>query len=170
MIKILKGAEVDILGDGSLDYPDEVLAELDFVIASVHQGFKKNVTERIMKAMENPYVDIIGHPTGRLISGREGYQLDIEAVINYASQTDTILEINAYYDRLDLNDINATKAKEKRVLLAIGTDAHNIRMMDYMKLGLGVARRAWLEKSSIINCLPPEKMFPKRRKIAGAML
>lgn len=163
-IIILKGAEVDILGDGSLDYPDEILAELDFVIGSIHQGFKKNVTERMFKAMENPYLDIIGHPTGRLISSREGYDVDIDRVIDYAARTGTALEINAYYDRLDLNDTNVLKAREKNVMIAIGTDSHNVRMMEYMKLGLGVARRGWLEKHRILNCYPVKRMFPKRKK------
>lgn len=163
-IKILKGMEVDILGDGSLDYPDEILAELDFVIGSIHQGFKKNVTERMLKAMQNPYLDIIGHPSGRLISSREGYNVDIEMVIEYAGKTGTALEINAYYDRLDLNDTNLLKAKGKNVMICIGTDAHSVWMMDYMKLGIGVARRGWLEKNKILNCYSIEKMPLKRKK------
>ncbi|MGB9642354.1 MAG: DNA polymerase/3'-5' exonuclease PolX, partial [Candidatus Ratteibacteria bacterium] len=163
-IKIFKGAEVDILGDGTLDYPDEVLAELDFVIGSIHQGFKKNVTERMIKAMENRYVDIIGHPTGRLISSREGYEVNIDKVIEYAAKTGTALEINAYYDRLDLNDVNAMKAKEKNVMIAIGTDAHNTKMMEYMPLGVAVARRAWLEKSGLVNCYDWKKIPVKRNK------
>ncbi len=163
-ITIFKGAEVDILGDGRLDYPDEILAELDFVIGSIHQGFKKNVTERMLKAMENPYLDIIGHPTGRLISSREGYDLDIDTVIKYAAQTGTALEINAYYDRLDLNDVNVLKARENNANIAIGTDAHNVRMMEYMKLGIGVARRGWLEKNMILNCRDLKDLFPKRKK------
>lgn len=164
-IIILKGMEVDILGDGSLDYPDEILAELDFVIASIHQGFKKNVTERLLKAMENPFVDIIGHPTGRLISRREGYDVDIDVVIEYAGKTSTALEINAYYDRLDLNDTNTLKAREKNVMISIGTDAHSVWMMDYMRLGLGVARRSWLEKYRILNCYDPGKIPLKRKKM-----
>ncbi|HOK80392.1 MAG TPA: DNA polymerase/3'-5' exonuclease PolX [bacterium] len=163
-IKIFKAAEVDILGNGEMDYPDEILAELDFVIGSIHQGFKKNVTERMIKAMENRYVDIIGHPTGRLISSREGYEVDIDKVIEYAAKTGTALEINAYYDRLDLNDVNAMKAKEKNVMIAIGTDAHNIKMMEYMTLGVAVARRAWLEKSRLLNCYDWKKMPVKRNK------
>ncbi|MCM8821746.1 MAG: DNA polymerase/3'-5' exonuclease PolX [Candidatus Omnitrophica bacterium] len=164
-ITILKAAEVDILGDGKLDYPDEILAELDFVIGSIHQGFKKNVTERMIAAMENRYLDIIGHPTGRLISSREGYDVDIDRVIEHAAKTGTILEINAYYDRLDLNDTNVFKAREKKVMVSIGTDAHNTRMMEYMKLGVGVARRGWLEKHRIINCYPVREMLVKRKRV-----
>ncbi|MCX7706101.1 MAG: DNA polymerase/3'-5' exonuclease PolX [bacterium] len=163
-ITILKGMEVDILGDGKLDYPDEVLAELDFVIGSIHQGFKKNVTERMLKAMENPYLDIIGHPTGRLLSSREGYSVDIDTVIEYAGKTFTALEINAYYDRLDLNDTNLLKAREKNVMVCIGTDAHSVWMMDYLKLGIGVARRGWLEKDKILNCYHFKEMPLKRKK------
>ncbi|MCM8816764.1 MAG: DNA polymerase/3'-5' exonuclease PolX [Candidatus Omnitrophica bacterium] len=164
-ITILKGMEVDILGDGSLDYPNEVLAELDFVIGSIHQGFKKNVTERMLKAMENPYLDIIGHPTGRLISSREGYDVDIDMVIEYAGKTGTCLEINAYYDRLDLNDTNILKAKEKKVIICIGTDAHSVYMMEYMKLGIGTARRGWLGKNEILNCYPVREIPFKRKKM-----
>ncbi|HOQ81858.1 MAG TPA: DNA polymerase/3'-5' exonuclease PolX, partial [bacterium] len=162
-IKIFKGAEVDILGNGNLDYPDEILAQLDFVIGSIHQGFHKNVTERMIKAMENPYLDIIGHPTGRLISGREGYDIDIDRVIEYAGRNGVALEINAYFDRLDLNDINVLKARQKGAMLVIGTDAHNINMFEYMKLGVAVARRGWLDKKRILNCY---RVFdiPLRRK------
>ncbi len=156
--------EVDILGDGKLDYPDEVLAELDFVIGSIHQGFKKNVTERMLRVMENPYLDIIGHPTGRLISSREGYDVDIDTVIEYAGKTGTALEINAYHDRLDLNDTNLLKAREKNVMISIGTDAHSVLMMDYIKLGLGTARRGWLGKNSILNCYSVREMPLKRKK------
>ena len=162
-IKIFKGAEVDILGDGNLDYADEILAQLDFVIGSVHQGFHKNITERMIKAMENPYLDIIGHPTGRLISGREGYDIDIDRVIEYAGKTGVALEINAYFDRLDLNDINVLKARQKGVMLAIGTDAHNINMFEYMKLGVAVARRGWLDKKRVLNCYSVFDI-PLRRK------
>jgi len=163
-IKILKGIEVDILGDGSLDYDDKILEELDFVIAAIHQGFKKNVTERIKKAIENPYVDIIAHPTGRLLSGREGYDVDIDEVIEYASKYNVVLEINAYPDRLDLNDVNIMKAKSKNVKFSIGTDAHNIGMLKYIKFGIGMARRGFLTPSSVINTYPLEKI-PFRRRL-----
>jgi len=163
-IKILKGAEVDILADGSLDYSDKVLEELDFVIGAIHQGFKKDVTERIKKAMDNPYVDIIAHPTGRLLTGREGYDVDIEEIIEYAAKKGVILEINCYPDRLDLNDVNILKAKTQGVIFALGTDAHNIGMLKYISFGIGIARRGWLTKNDVINTYSWEEMPLRRRK------
>ena len=157
-ITILMGTEVDILQDGSLDYPDEVLEKMDFVIAAVHLGFKKHVTERMLEAMDNPYVDIIAHPTGRLLSGRTGYDIDIEKVMKKAAETGVALEINAYYDRLDLDDINSRMAKQMGVKLIINTDAHNIGMMRDMKLGVCVARRAWLKTEDVLNTLPWNKL------------
>jgi len=157
-ITILMGTEVDILQDGSLDYPDEVLEKMDFVIAAVHLGFKKHVTERMLDAMDNPYVDIIAHPTGRLLSGRTGYDIDIEKVMKKAAETGVALEINAYYDRLDLDDINSRMAKQMGVKLIINTDAHNIGMMRDMKLGVCVARRAWLKTEDVLNTLPWNKL------------
>jgi DNA polymerase (family 10) len=163
-IRILKGMEVDILGDGSLDYSDKILEELDFVIAAIHQGFKKNVTERIKKAIENPYVDIIAHPTGRLLSGREGYEIDIEEVIEYASKFNVVLEINCYPDRLDLNDIHILKAKKKNIKFSLGTDSHNIGMLKYIRFGIGIAKRGWLTKEEILNTYKWEEMPLRRRK------
>ncbi len=158
--RLLAGTEVDILPDGTLDYPDEVLKELDFVVASVHMWRKdEDVTPRILKAMENPYVHVIGHPTGRLISQREGYHVDIEAVIQKAADTGTALEINAYYDRLDLRDVNVRKANELGVKLSIGTDTHNIGQLWMMALGVGTARRGWSTKSSIINTMSYDELI-----------
>ena len=157
-ITILMGTEVDILQDGTLDYPDEVLGKMDFVIAAVHQGFKKHVTERMLDAMDNLNVDIIAHPTGRLLSGRTGYDVNIEKVMEKAVETGVALEINAYYDRLDLDDINSRMAKQMGVKLVINTDAHNIGMMRDMKLGVCVARRAWLKKDDVLNALPWNKL------------
>lgn len=150
-IKILKAMEVDILGDGSLDYPDDILAQLDIVIAAIHSGFTKNPEERIIKAMENKYVKIIAHPTGRLIGSRESYQIDLDKIFKKAIETDTCLEINAYYERLDLNDYSCRKAKEYGIKFAIGTDAHNVDAMWQIRLGIGVARRAWLTEKDIYN-------------------
>ena len=149
---LLKGAEVDILSDGQLDYPDEVLRELDFVVASIHI-WKKNedATQRIIKAMENPYVTIIGHPTGRLIGQREGYHVDIDTIIDKAVETKTFLEMNAYYERLDFNDVNARKAKERGALLVINTDAHHVGQLPMIRLGIGQARRAWLGPQDVVN-------------------
>ena len=156
-LRVLSGAEVDITQDGSLDYSDEILKRLDVVIAAVHIAFKKNVTKRIVSAMENPNVDIIAHPTGRLISSREGYDIDLDRIMEKAALTNTALEINAYFDRLDLNDTNCRKAKDLGVKFAIGTDAHNLGMLWYAKLGVGVARRGWLERGDVLNsCSWPE--------------
>lgn len=155
-IKILKGTEVDILQDGRLDFPDEILKDLDIVVAAIHSGFKRNVTERMLKAMENPYVTIIAHPSGRLISGREGYDVDLENVIEGAQKFGVVLELNAYYDRLDLNEFYLKKAKDKNIKISLGTDTHHTGGLEMMRFGVGIARRAWLEKKDIINCLSYE--------------
>jgi len=152
-VKILKGTEVDILKDGSLDFDDKVLEELDLVIAAIHSGFKQNVTDRTIKAIEDPNVDIIAHPSGRLISKREGYEVDIEAIIERAKRYGKMLELNAYPDRLDLNDQNLRRAKDTGVRVSIGTDAHAAAQMRWMRFGVGTARRGWLEKRDIINTL-----------------
>lgn len=161
--RILKGIEVDILKDGSLDFADQVLKRLDIVIASVHSGFRQNVTQRMIRAMHNPHVDVICHPTGRLISRREGYEVDIHAVMKAAVETKTALEINAYFDRLDLNDVNAKKAKDMGVRMSIGTDSHSVETLWYLSLGVGVARRGWLEKKDLLNTLDATHLL-KRSK------
>jgi DNA polymerase (family 10) len=160
--KILKGSEVDILFDGKLDFPDDVLKKLDFVIAAIHSGFKRNVTERILKAMDNPWVSIIAHPSGRLISRREGYDVDLEKVLQAAKEKGKALELNAYYDRLDLNEFYLKKAKENNVKIGIGTDTHYAKGLQMMRFGVGIARRAWLEKKDILNCLSYEKLKKKQ--------
>ncbi len=152
-IKLLKGTEVDILGDGRLDFPDDLLKKLDIVVGSVHSGFRKNVTERMLKAMENPDLDIIGHPSGRLISGREGYDVDLDKVLEGAKKFGKALELNAFYDRLDLNELYLKKAKDLGIPVALGTDTHSAAGLTMMRLGVGIARRAWLEKKDILNCL-----------------
>ncbi len=152
-IKILKGIEVDILKSGNLDFSDRILSNLDIVVAAIHQGFKQNVTKRICSAIENPYVKIIAHPTGRLINKREGYEVDLEKILEHARKYQKILEINAYPNRLDLNDIWARRAKEMGIKLAINTDAHGVLDLNWMRFGIGVARRAWLEKQDVINTL-----------------
>ncbi len=151
-IKILKGTEVDILQDGRLDFPDELLKKLDLAIAAIHSGFKRNVTERIFRAMENPYVSIIAHPSGRLISKREGYDVDLEKVLQEAKNKGKALELNAYYDRLDLNEYYLRKAKQLGLQISIGTDTHSPGGLRMMHFGVGIARRAWLEKKDILNC------------------
>ena len=152
-LKILKGTEVDILQNGQLDFSEEILRKLDFVVAAIHSGFKKNVTERILRAMENPYVRVIAHPSGRLISRREGYDVDLEKVLEGAQKTGTALELNAYYDRLDLNEFYLKRAKDKGIKISIGTDTHSPQGLAMMHFGIGIARRAWLEKPDVLNCL-----------------
>ena len=161
-IRVLTGAEVDIKNDGSLDYPDSLLAQLDLVIGAIHSGFKQRreqITTRITTAMRNPYLHIIAHPTGRLLGEREPYEVDIDRVIEVARETGTALEINAYTERLDLDDINCMKAKQKGVRLAIGTDAHHLDQLWMMELGVMVARRGWLEASSVLNTLSAEELL-----------
>lgn len=161
---ILKGCEVDIRADGSLDFPDELLSRLDFVIASIHSGFKNNPTERILKAMKNPFVDAIGHPTGRLISRREAYQIDLHSIYKAARLTETALEINAHPERLDLSDTNAKAAVEAGVKIVINTESHDLADFEYMKYGIATARRGWLTKENIINCVPAERLSALRKK------
>jgi len=162
--QFLKGTEADILQDGKLDFSDALLAELDFVVAAVHSGFKKNVTERIIKAMDNPYVKTIAHPSGRLISGREGYEVDLEKVLQAAKKKGKALELNAYFDRLDLNEFYLKKAKDLGIPITIGTDMHYAHGLAMMRFGVGIARRAWLGKKDILNTLSLEKL---RKKLAG---
>lgn len=163
-IFILKGAEVDILRNGKLDYPDSVLKTLDIVICAIHQGFRKNVTKRFLEAMENPFIHIIAHPTGRLLSGRKGYDVDLDKVFEKAQDRGIILEINSYFNRLDLNDTNVKRAKEYDIKFSIGTDAHNDGMLKYWRLGVGIARRAWITKEDIINCYTLRKLKNILRK------
>jgi DNA polymerase (family 10) len=160
-IKILKGAEVNILKDGSLDIKDEVLAKLDFVGAAVHSHFNlpKNIqTERIKKAMANTHVNCIFHPTGRVINRRPAYEIDIDEIIDYAKKTGTILEIDAYPDRLDLKDEHIKKCVEKGVKMVIDTDAHSVLHLGFLDLGVSQARRGWTKKEDILNTLPVEKL------------
>ena len=160
--RLLKGTEVDILPDGTLDLSDEVLSHLDIVIAAIHTGFKQpreRITKRILMAMQNPHVDIIAHPTGRLLGSREPYDVDLDRVMEMAVQTHTGLEINAYHERLDLNDIQCMRAKGKGVMISIGTDAHYPEQMWMMSLGAAVARRGWLEKDDVLNCLPAHRLI-----------
>ncbi len=160
--RILKGSEVDILPDGRLDFGDNILKRLDLVVAAVHRGFKKNVTERILKAMENPHVTVIAHPSGRLISRREGYDVDLEKVIEGAQKSGKALELNAYYDRLDLNEFYLKIAREKKIKISIGTDTHYAQGLQMIRFGVGIARRAWLEKRDILNCLSYEDLVNKK--------
>ncbi len=148
---VKKGIEVDILLDGSLDLSDEVLSQLDWVVASVHSHFSRDNTDRIIKAMENPYVNAIGHPTGRLIGLREPYPVDMDAVIKAAKETGTALEINAQPRRMDIDEIWIRKAVENGVKLVISTDAHNLGNFAFMEIGVSIARRGWATKKDILN-------------------
>ena len=150
-ITVLKAAEVDILPDGSLDYSNDILKELDIVIAAIHSRFTQDNTERLLKAMENPYVNVIAHPTGRVIGQREGYPLDFEKVLKKAAETGTALEVNCYYNRLDLKDAHCRLAVKFGVKLAISTDSHHVDHMWMAKLGIGTARRGWVEGKDVIN-------------------
>ncbi|SFH35047.1 DNA polymerase (family 10) [Desulfotomaculum arcticum] len=152
--QLFTGIEVDILTDGRLDCPDEILAGIDVVVASVHTGFKQDratITRRMLAAIENEHVDIIGHPTGRLLGHREPYAVDVEAIIEAAARHKKILEINASPDRLDLDEFYVRLARESGVLIAINTDAHDLRRLEEMEFGISVARRAWLEPGHVIN-------------------
>jgi DNA polymerase (family 10) len=171
-LKILCGVEIDILPDGSIDYPEDVLQELDFIVASVHSNFKmpeKQMTRRIIAAMENPYVNCIGHPTGRLINKREPYAVDMEEVLQAAKKTGTLVEINASPDRLDLDDIHCMRARELGVGLTIGTDSHSLDHFEYMALGITVAQRAWLTSGHLLNTLGYDELMKhlasNRRKV-----
>ncbi len=158
---ILQGAEVEIKADGSLDYPDEVLAELDLVIASLHVSLRQpraEITARLIRAMHNPHVDIIGHPSGRLLPNREGADLDMEAVLTAARETGVCLEINANPTRLDLDEVYSRRAAADGIPLAINTDAHTQADLDLMEYGVSVARRAWAPPASILNARPPEEI------------
>ena len=151
---ILKGCEANIKDNGELDLDNETLKRFDFVIASIHSGLKNSrekATARILKAMENRYVNIIAHPTGRLINKRKGYELDFKKIFDKSNKTNTFLEINAFPDRLDLNSINIREAINHKCRLAINTDAHNIEHLDFMRYGIGTARKGWAEAKDIIN-------------------
>ncbi len=153
-ITLLAGSEVDIRPNGSLDYPDDILAQLDIVIASIHSQFTLSeaaMTERMIAVIENPYVKIIGHPTGRLLGSRPMYPIDVDAVIRAAAENDTVLEINASPSRLDLGPEYVQKAREAGVLMSINTDAHSKSQFEFLRFGVNVARRSGLTKDDVIN-------------------
>lgn len=155
--KILKGCEANILDDGKVDINDKTLAKLDYVIAGIHSRFKmpkEKMTERIIRAMKNPHIDIISHPTGRILKKRDEYQIDFDKILKVARQTGKILEINAWPQRLDLCDTNIKKAKEAGVKMIINTDSHQKDQLYFMEYGVSQARRGWAEKNDIINTLP----------------
>ena len=155
-IHLLCGSEVDVLKDGTLDYEDDLLAELDFVVASVHTSFRleeKAMTDRIVRAINNPHVRTVGHPTGRLLNRRDPYEVNVSRLIKEAAATNTALELNAYPDRLDLSAPYIREAVGAGVKITIDTDAHDERALSFVRFGVFQARRAWVEKGSVINCL-----------------
>jgi len=165
-LTVLVGAEVDIKADGSLDYTDDLLAKCDVVVASVHMGQQQKeraITGRLITAIENENVDIIGHPTGRIIDRRDPYDVDMQAVLQAAARTGTAMEINAHPSRLDLNDVWARAAKELGVKMSIASDAHDPEQLKVMKYGITVARRGWLEKKDLLNALTLQDLMKKLR-------
>jgi len=165
--RILSGTEVDIDSNGKIDYKDEVLKEFDVVVAAIHTGFKQSreqLTRRIIKACENKYVHIIAHLTGRLWGTREAYDIDLDKILKVAKQTNTHLEINAFPQRLDLNDLHARQAKEMGVKLAISTDSHTVDQLEAIKFGISVARRGWLAKDDVINTFEVKELLRTIRK------
>ncbi len=169
-IHILKGTECDILRDGSLDFADEVLASLDFVVASIHSQFNLSLeeqTQRMLRAIANPYVDIIGHPTGRILLERAGYELDVDAMIDAAAAHHVCIEINAHPSRLDLDWRYLHRARDKGIKIPIDPDAHSIDGLDMVRYGVGIARKGWLRASDVLNTMHTEALldfFRKRRQ------
>ncbi|HKI72869.1 MAG TPA: DNA polymerase/3'-5' exonuclease PolX, partial [Verrucomicrobiae bacterium] len=168
--RLLTGSEVDILADGKLDFPDDLLTELDVVVASIHQGFSQNeseMTKRIIRAVENPYVHTIGHLTGRLLLEREPYQVNQQAVIDACAETGTWIELNANPYRFDLDWRLWPYAKSKGVKCVINCDAHRNEHAGFLRLGAGIARKGWLTKADVINTLPLQALFKELRKKRG---
>ncbi|MFO1443955.1 DNA polymerase/3'-5' exonuclease PolX [Bacillus sp. Bva_UNVM-123] len=161
-ITILSGVEMDILPDGTLDYEDELLAEMDIVIASIHSAFsqpKEKIMSRLKTALQNPHVDIIAHPTGRKIGIRDGYEVDINMLIELAKETNTALELNANPNRLDLSAQHIRQAQEAGVKIVINTDAHKRSTLHHMSIGVSVAKKGWIKKDTVINALNTEELF-----------
>ena len=159
--KVLKGSECDILKDGTLDLPDEVLAKLDVVGISVHSYFnltRSEQTERVKRAMANPHADILFHPTGRVINRRDAYDIDMDEIIAHAKKTRTVLEVDAYPDRLDIKDEYIKKCVEAGVRMSIDSDAHARAHFPYLEFGVAQARRGWAEKDDVVNAFSAEKM------------
>jgi len=154
--QILKGTEVDILSDGKLDFSEKILEKLDLAVAAIHSGFKQDkgkMTKRIIQALENPHIHVLAHPSGRLLGARDPYEVEMDELMESAKKYGKALEINAYFERLDLDDIHCRKAKEMGIRVGIGTDAHHLDQMWMMSLGAAVARRGWLETKDVLNTL-----------------
>ena len=166
-IRVFSGIECDILRDGSLDFPDETLAELDFVVASIHSTLnlsEAEMTKRVIRAMENPYVTMLAHPTGRLLLKREGYAIEIPAIIDAAARTGTWIELNAAPKRLDLDWRWWPLAKRKGVRCVINPDAHRVARLQDLSFGIGSARKGWLTKDDVVNCLPLNRIEAELKK------
>ena len=162
IFRVFKGTECDILADGSLDYPDELLDEFDYVVASIHSSFqltREEMTRRLVRAISNPRVTMIGHPTGRLLLARDAYAVDLDAVILAAAKADTMIEINASPHRLDLDATHCRRARDEGVKIVINPDAHSVSGFHDLEFGLSVARRGWLEKGDVWNTLPLKSML-----------
>ena len=165
-IRILAGIECDIKSDGSMDYRDDVLEQLDWVVASIHIGMQRDeetITNRIISAIQNPYTRVIGHPTGRLIQKRNPYQVNLDKVFEAAAEQKVFMEINCSPSRLDLRDVDARRAKEAGVKISLGTDAHSVSQMEFLPLGVGVARRGWLEPEDVVNTWNIERVLGFRK-------
>jgi DNA polymerase (family 10) len=170
-IRLLAGIEVDILKSGKLDLDDEVLAQLDVVVASVHSYMnlgREEMTERMLAAMENPHMQIIGHPTGRILLRREAFDYEMEKILDAAKEHGVVMECNAYPDRLDLKDVHLRMAKERGVKIVVSTDAHSTTHLKFMKYGVITARRGWIEKKDVVNTLPVEELLAALRAKPGA--
>jgi DNA polymerase (family 10) len=166
-IEVLIGTESNILTDGSLDYPDELLERLDWVIASVHTSFRmrsKEMTDRMIAAIEHPWLDAIGHPTGRKIEQRPPYAIDMTRVIEAAARTGTMIEINAAPDRRDMNEIHARAAAEAGVTILVDSDAHSAKNFELLRYGIDTARRAWLTPEQVLNTRPWAEFAPLRKR------
>jgi len=163
---VLVGSEVDILKGGTLDYPDECLAQLDVVVCSIHSYFnleRAEMTERMLAAIENPYAQIIGHPTGRVLLRRDELDYDVEKVLDACAKHGVAMECNSYPDRLDLKDVYLRMCKDRGVKVVISTDAHSTRHLAFIRYGVTMARRGWLEKKDVINTLPVKQFLAALR-------
>jgi len=160
--RVLRGVEANIRSDGSIDVADELLAELDWVVASLHAAFDRSPTERLLAALDHPHVDCIGHLTGRKLNRRPGAEIDVERVVARAAETGTALEINSQPDRLDMRDVHARLAGEAGVRVPITTDAHSTNALGYRELGVAQARRAWLTKGQVLNTRPWREIASRR--------
>jgi DNA polymerase (family 10) len=164
---LLQGCELEIRADGSLDFPDEVLADLDLVVASVHTSLRQGqeqMTSRMLDAVRNPYVDVIGHPSGRILGQRAASDVDLEAVLQASAETGTAMEVNSIPSRLDLDDIHVRRARDLGVRLAINSDAHHPGGLDSLPFGLATARRGWAEASDVLNTMTLDEIQAWRRK------